>query len=299
MEHICPYCGSPNLDYATHCIKCEKQINPISIEDFDTLFSDYNGNLLKNAHISDGDYKDMVSNLFMRADYMEIYGDTIKNKILKFASVFAECKPKSKGYERGYIFLGNGIHYDDRLDDSVQIATIIHELAHFLLFSIIERLLCRIFHVKSSIILKSFIWYFLTLPEFKIMNEFCAHTVEGRFIPFGYQNYGSYNMLIRSIEIDQQSLDVMVVFGNTFADEIISYLETYIDEDLREEIKIQYKKDLEPPSYESILSETSDAFSLDLKNRTLIGVLYNVFEEASKEGVRKELDDIKRTIELS
>ena len=299
IEHVCPYCGATNLDNATHCVKCEKQINPISIDDFDTLFSDYNHDLLLNAEISDEEYMRIVSKLFIRADYLEIYGDTTKNKILNFASAFTECRTKARGYERGYIFLGNCIYYDDRLDDSVQIATIIHELGHYFLFSIIESVLCHIFNVKPSVTLQSFIWYFLTLQEFKIMNEYCAHTVEGRFIPFGYQNYGSYNMLVKNLTIDNESLNAMAIFGNTFANEIIVYLENYIDEDLREEIKIQYRKDLTKPTYESILTETDDCLPLSIKNKTLLKVLYDIFREASKESVREELEGIKRSIELN
>ena len=299
IEHVCPYCGATNLDNATYCVKCEKQINPISIDDFDTLFSDYNHDLLLNAEISDEEYMRIVSKLFIRADYLEIYGDTTKNKILNFASAFTECRTKARGYERGYIFLGNCIYYDDRLDDSVQIATIIHELGHYFLFSIIESVLCHIFNVKPSVTLQSFIWYFLTLQEFKIMNEYCAHTVEGRFIPFGYQNYGSYNMLVKNLTIDKESLNAMVIFGNNFANEIIVYLENYIDEDLREEIKIQYRKDLTKPTYESILTETDDCLPLSIKNKTLLKVLYDIFREASKESVREELEGIKRSIELN
>jgi len=298
-EHLCPYCGAVNEDVATHCVKCNKQINPVYIDDFDTLFSDYNHDLLLNAEISDEEYEEIVSKLFIRADYLEIYGDTPKNKILNFASAFTECKTKARGYERGYIFLGNCIYYDDRLSDSVQIATLIHELAHYFLFSIVESILCHIFKVKPSVTLQSFIWYFLTLPEFKIMNEYCAHTVEGRFVPFGYQNYGSYNILIKNLGVDKESLDGMVIFGNTFANEIIHYLENYIDEELREEIKLQYKKDLTPPSYESILTETSDELPLYIKNKTLLQVLYDIFKEASKESVRIELEDIKKGIELN
>ena len=126
------------------------------------------------------------------------------------------------------------------------------------------------------------------------MNEYCAHTVEGRFVPFGYQNYGSYNILIKNLGVDKESLDGMVIFGNTFANEIIHYLENYIDEELREEIKLQYKKDLTPPSYESILAETSDELPLYIKNKTLLQVLYDIFKEASKESVRIELEDIKK-----
>ncbi len=299
MEHICPFCGESNLNYTTHCVKCQKQINPIAIDDFDTLFTDYNFDLLLNAEISDIEYLKLVSLLFMRANYFEIEGDTIKNKILNFAGIFTECRPKARGYERGYIFLGNCIYYDDRLDDSVQIATVIHELAHYFLFGIVEGLLCNIFRVKTSSTLQSFVWYFLTLPEFKIMNEYCAHTVEGRFIPYGFQNYGSFNALVENTGIDKDSVDTMIIFGNTFANEIITYLEKYIDDDLRQEIKIQYRKDLNAPTYESIFRETSDCLPLGLKNRTLIQILCDIFKEASQDDVREKLEDIKNGIELN
>ena len=297
LEHVCPFCGENNSDWATHCVKCQKQINPIAIDDFDTLFSDYNYNLLLNAQISDGEYLNLVSSLFMRADYFEIKGNTIKDKILNFAGIFAECMPKARGYERGYIYLGNRIYYDDRLDESVQIATIIHELGHYFLFSIIESLLCRIFNVNTSSTLQSFVWFFLTFPEFKIMNEYCAHTVEGRFIPFGFQNYGSFNVLVERTAIDQELLDSMVIFGNTFADEIIINLEKYIDDDLRHEIKIQYRKDLNPPTYKSIINETMNRLPLGLKNRTLLQILSDIFKEASQPDVREKLEDIKKGLE--
>jgi hypothetical protein len=299
LEHICPYCGKSNSDYATHCIKCGRQINPIAIDDFDILFNEYNENLLLNAQISDEEYNRLLSNIFMRAEYVHVYGNTIKDRIISLASVFTECKAKSRGYERGFIFLGNCIYYDDRLDDSVQIATIIHEMAHYFLFEIIESLLCHIFRVKTSTTLQSFVWYFLTLPEFKIMNEYCAHTVEGRFIPYGYQNYGSFNNLVESLGIDADSLETMVVFGNSFANEIIVYLEKYIDEDIRNEIKLQYRKDLTPQNFESIFAETSECYPLSFKNNMLLKILYDVLKEVSNGEARKELESIKETIENS
>ena len=298
-EHICPYCGAANKDYTTHCVKCSKQINPITIDDFDTLFSEFNQNLLSNAEISNHDYNEMLSSIFLRAKYVDVYGDTTKDKIFNLASIFAPCKPKSRGYERGYIFLGNCIYYDDRLDDSVQIATVIHELAHYILFDIIETLLCGIFNVNTSPTLQSFVWYFLTLPEFKIMNEYCAHTVEGRFIPYGYQNYGSFNSLVENTNLDGDAIKTMMMFGNTFANEIIIYLEKFIDDDLRQEIKLQYKMDLKSPNYESIFIETSECFPLDVKNRTIMNILGEVLKEASDSETRKELELIKEGIEIN
>ena len=299
LEHVCPHCGQYNPDVAIHCVKCGKQINPIKIDDFDILFSEYNRNLLLNAEISDEEYNRLLSKIFARAKYSNIYGNTAKEKILNLASIFTQCKPKSRGIERGYIFLGNCIYYDDRLDDSVQISTLIHELAHYLLFDIIEQLLCDVFKVKPSTTLQTFVWYFLTLPEFKIMNEYCAHTVEGRFIPYGYQNYGSFNSLIAQPDFDKSSLNDMVVFGNTFANEIIVYLEKYIGVDLREEIKLQYKKDLKIPSYDSLNIETNDCLALSVKNSVLLKVLWDIFKLASNDDVLEELEEIKEGIELS
>ena len=292
LEHICPFCGSVNEDYVDFCVKCNKQINPISIDDFDILFSEFNENLLLNAKITDEEYNNLLNNIFLRANYIEIQGNTIKDKILNLASIFTQCKPKARGYERGFLFLGDNIFYDDRLDDSVQIATIIHELAHYLLFNIIESLLCDIFNVETSKTLKSFILYFLMIPEFKIVNEYCAHTVEGRFIPYGYQNYGSFNLLVKNAPFDEDSINTMIMFGNSFANEIIVYLEEYICDDLRQEIKIQYKLDSGSKSYDSILLETDDCFSLNDKNRMLIKILYDIFKEASNISVREELESI-------
>ena len=299
FEHICPVCGEDNPDFAKFCVKCNNQINPISIDDFETLFSQFNQDLLENAQINIEEYGEILSNIFARANYIDVWGDTIKNKILNFASIFTECKPKARGYERGFIFLGNGIYYDDRLEDSIQIATIIHELGHFFLFEIIESLLCYIFKVKTSSTLQSFVWYFLTLPEFKIMNEYCAHTVEGRFIPYGYQNYGSFNVLVENYAVDDESLDSMITLGNSFANEIITYLEKYIDEDLRNEIKLQYRKDMISPSYESIFKETSNCFDVNIKNIVLINMLGDVLKEVSNGEAQKELESIKEGIELS
>ena len=298
MGDICPNCGSVNENSAKYCSYCSFQLKPDIIDDFNLLFSEFNNNLLKNAQISDEKYNDLLSEIFMRADYIEIHGNNIKSKILNFVGNFTKCIPKSRGYERGFIFFGDGIFYDDRLDDSVQIATIIHEFAHYILFSIIEKVLCEIFKVNTSTTLQSFVWYFLSLNEFKIMNEYCAHTVEGRFIPYGYQNYGSFNVLVKEMGLEGESLDTMIVLGNSFANEIIIYLEKYIDEELRSDIKLQYKRDLATPSFESILRETNDCFPLNIKNKIIIGVLYDIFLESSDESVIRELESIKESIEM-
>ena len=299
FEHICPVCGESNSDLATHCIKCKNQLNPVAIDDFDILFNDFNQNLLENAEISNEEYNELLSNIFIKVDYSDISGKTAKDKILNIASIFTDCQPKSRGFERGFIFPGNGIYYEERLHDSVQIATVIHELAHYLLFHIIETLLCDILKVRSSSTIQSFVWFVITMPEFKIMSEFCAHTVEGRFIPYGYQNYGSFNLLVENSGYDEETLNSLIVLGNSFANEIIVYLEKYIDDDLRNDIKLQYMKDQTPLTEESIFLETDECYDLYFKNKFFISLLCDVLKgEKLNMETRKELEKIKEGIEL-
>ena len=88
LEHICPFCGEANLDFATYCVKCKNQINPIVIDDFEVLFSEFNQKLLLEADITDEEYNHLLFDIFVRADYIDIWGDTTRNKILNFASIF-------------------------------------------------------------------------------------------------------------------------------------------------------------------------------------------------------------------
>ncbi|WP_299526025.1 zinc ribbon domain-containing protein [uncultured Methanobrevibacter sp.] len=294
-DNICPFCGKLNLDNSDYCINCNKQIRPVSIDTFEKLFTDYNKLLLANAQISDEDYMDILLNIFKKLEFSRIVGYTPREKILNLASVFAECRPKAKGSEFGFE-MGYVLYYDERLDDSIQIATIIHELTHFLLFDIIESLLCEIFQVKQSSTLDGFVWYFLS-NDLSLMNEYCAHSVEGRFIPHGYQNYASFNALVESNQFDDNEILLAIIFGNTFANEIISQLEKYIDFKLREDIKLQFKKDLKEPDYSSVAYESDRCESINAKNNFILDCLFRCFTEASAMDKRDELIYLKEGIE--
>ena len=53
-----------------------------------------------------------------------------------------------------------------------------------------------------------------------------------------------FENLLEETTFDDEKIGILMVLGNTFAEEIIGQLEDYIDYDLREAIKLQYKKDL-------------------------------------------------------
>ncbi len=73
------------------------------------------------------------------------------------------------------------------------------------MFDIIESLLCDVFQVKQSSTLEGFVWYCLS-NDLALMNEYCAHTVEGRFIPHGYQNYASFENLLEETTFDDEKI---------------------------------------------------------------------------------------------
>lgn len=129
------------------------------------------------------------------------------------------------------------------------------------------------------------------------MNEYCAHTVEGRFIPHGYQNYGSFNKLRKESTLDDEYIEFLVSLGNSFANEIIMQLEKYIDYDLRESIKLQYKKDLKVPKYDSTGFVSDKPQTMDFKNKFILDFLFSCFEEASNPDTRLELEFLNNGIE--
>lgn len=293
IDNFCPFCGELNSDDSQYCSNCNNQIKPVAINSFDALFTDYNNILLYEATISDEDYIELLRNIFKKLDYFKLTGHTPKEKILSLASVFAECRTKSKGMDLGNE-MGHVLVYDDRLDDSVQIATIIHELTHFLVFDIVMNLICYILQVKPSSTLEGFVWYFLS-EDLALMNEFCAHTVEGRFIPHGYQSFGSFNNLLNEKQHEPKEINLAMGLGNTFAYEIILFLEKYIDEGFRESIKLQYKKDLKDPSYDFI--DYDKCFETSVKNNLIFDKLYLCFIRFLKSGNYDKLIELKIIIE--
>lgn len=292
VENICPFCGQKNPDSNQFCINCEKQITPVAIDSFDILFSDYNRELISNAEFSFDDYFNILERIFKKLHYFKITGRTPKEMLLQIANVFTLVVPKSSGVVHGE--MGNSvIYYDDRLDDSSQISAIIHELAHFLLFDISVNILCEILDVKPSATIKSFIESFLIVPEMELMNEYCAHTVENRFIPLKFQNFKSFEKCANNFGSDFENMLDFVIMGNTFAKHIIIYLEKYIDEKLRELIKFQFKNDGKTVN-EVVSYSITEYFSVEENTQRFIILMAGYFDDlCHNEEARGELEYIK------
>ena len=165
-----------------------------------------------------------------------------KDKILILSKSFANTQYKSIGKELGF-YSFNTIRVDDRLSDPLIITSAIHELSHFILEKILKEILMMILDTNDTPLISSFIKITLEDNELNyLLDEFCAHTVEGRFALYGYQDYSSFQYKLDEIShlYSKEDIDYAMIIANTFAYDIKDILEDFIDAELRDEIKKEF-----------------------------------------------------------
>jgi len=232
---------------------------------FDELLSEKNFRKLNESYFTIKDYEKIAFEIRRQAytrlnrviveNDIEIDELDILDTVILFAKSFVEIAYKSSGMELGY-FEFNRITVDDRQTPSHQITTVFHELSHFLLKEMLTHSLCMILDTTKNEYVESFITYELTKSDLcRLIDEYCAHTVEGRFTLFGYQDYSSFLTIQHCLGDDE--VDTAKMIGNTFANTVKDIIEGFIDRDLRDEIKRQFMIDhTERPDYASLRHES-------------------------------------------
>lgn len=292
MDDIyCSKCGEKNSISEDYCIECGSILRKLDkyesgdrITSFEDMFTQKHKEQLNEIPLTNEIYELILNNIYETGKKsLKNKGSTALEKVADVVEAYAKWSYKSKGGELGF-YSANNIKLDDRLNDSVQIATLIHELSHHLLAEIHEQILMYFWEVEKTYEIEVFVQYILASGTVHLMNEYCAHTVEGRFIPHGYQNYGSFNSILeeQKDELDHDTVVISLVLGNTIAEDIIHLLEHFIDEDLRHEIKQQYNKDQLPPSYSQIGMETTDMMDGNSRNELIMGPLAGSCDAAMK-----------------
>lgn len=238
--------------------------NPLTVEE-------YNNILLKIKQVGKDNFKNII-----KENDINLFGISIFKKISLLAISYTDLEYKTRGAELGsYAF--NVIRIDDRLDESYQISTIIHELTHYILNEIFTQSLMYIWNSDKTNAIEAISMYCISNSKsYRLMNEYCAHTVQGRFLPFGYQNYGSFNRLLKEFDSkkDKKRVKYYLKLGNSFAEDIISILEDLIPKTWRNEIKDQFKKDSSNlPQNNDILFETKKTVSVDHRVKDINKIL--------------------------
>ncbi len=305
---FCYKCGSENNYEDEVCSKCnaplfnKKNLKLKRYSLFEEILSDENLKILQNHNFTEDDYNTILENIEEMGHYNldkitqsgQYSFNTILSKIAAITAAYAPINYKSRGAELGsYAF--NLINVDDRLDSANQIATLIHELTHHLVSEIFEQILMYVWEVEKSDAIEAFVFFSLTCnPIPMLVNEYCAHSVEGRFVPHGYQNYGSFNNVLAQnfdIEKDIEMVVHCSIYGNTLANDLTNVMESFINENLRDEIKKQFKKDFQyPPKYDQILFERKEIMAPESLIECIFTTLIVAFTLAREKDAREILD---------
>lgn len=308
---VCKGCGGKyhkDFNYCPHC-DCDEPLTVI-IKDIETLpnkYYDFNNypyideisQLLSNDNInklsafnfSEGQFDNIINNIKNTyktiLDYLiDEYGIDIStlstlDKILLFSKTFVKTDYKEGGGDLGH-FEFNEIYIDDRLTDALQITTIIHELSHFLMAEILEQIVCELLNTNKTDAVEAFVCYTLTNNQLDyLVDEYCAHTVEGRFAMYGYQDYGSYKQVLAEFLklYSEEHIEVANSIGNTFAHYIKSIMESFIDENLRKDIKKEFSKINDTPRYSELQYETSEVLDWQRFSRSIQLMLTSNLED--------------------
>ena len=270
----CSVCGTKSKSQEILCKKCgsllknEKYYNLNKLDTFNEIATDSNLKILNENPLSALEYEILLKNITqMGKEYLKNYDyefstTNVLGKIKLITKSYADVVYKSKGAEQGS-YSYNQIKIDDRLNDSDIISTLIHELTHHLFNEIFEQMLMYVWEVKKTDAIEAFVSFTIgTNPVYLLMNEYCAHTVEGRFIPHGYQRYGSFNNILNEefdLENDREVISFALMMGNSLASDIINILENFITDDIRSEIKQEYLRSSSlRPDYEEMILESDE-----------------------------------------
>ena len=121
-------------------------------------------------------------------------------------------------------------------------------------------------------------------PFTQLIDEYSAHTVEGRFTLYGYQDYSSFLQIEKSLdgEMETDEIEITKSIGNTFANSIKDILESFIDDDLRNNIKEQFEMDIhEDPNYEMLALENCNKLSDEGLIKSIWLILTEGFTQAA------------------
>lgn len=277
----CSLCGTKSKSQGILCEKCgsllkdKKYLELNRLENFNEIATDSNLKILNENPLSPLEYEIILKNIVeMGKDYIKNYDyefstTNVLGKIKIITKSYADVQYKSKGAEQGS-YSYNQIMIDDRLNDCDIISTLIHELAHHLFNEIFEQMLMYIWEVEKTDAIEAFVSFTLgTNPVYLLMNEYCAHSVEGRFIPHGYQRYGSFNNILNEefdLENDTEVISFALMMGNSLADDIIHILENFINDDVRSQIKQEYIRICNSaPDYEEMILESDEVLPVEEK----------------------------------
>ena len=246
------------------------------LQKFEFTYKDYN-NILKNIKKS---YSQSLKEIIEKYGLEEKFNSLSPlDKVLLFAKSFTNVKYKKIGDDYGYLYF-NTIYVEERLDEPLIITTIIHELTHFILAEILKQVIMNVLKTNKNHLIESFIFMILQEDLWYLLDEFCAHSVEGRFTLYGYQDYGSYEYKLNEVSsnLSHNDIDYSLNIASNFAQDINKIIESYIREGLRQDIKKEFNRINREPNMRGLNLEREVILSEDGVVKSLKDILNNGIE---------------------
>lgn len=201
----------------------KRKLNPIV---YNRILDDIQADIAKNT-VNEEEIYLKVKRLTESFIDLEFLADSNNDSSRKVAGAY--------GFKRAVI--------DSSLSKTLQIAAMIHELSHHLIFEIFKNTIMYVFQSQETDTIQAFAWYGLTKNVYwLLMNEYCAHTVECHYMKL--KNYESFNNILKINEnLDKDKVKKAVELGNCLAMDIIYMLDKFFTPELVYEIKMQFLSD--------------------------------------------------------
>ena len=214
-------------------------------KEFRKLVNKENMNILYKNKFSVKDYEKILDNIYTSGViHLKLKeSNTALEKIKKIASQYAQIVIDENTDLQGY-YIHNKLFINDTLPDSLQITTIIHELAHQLYAEIFEQIIKQTLNVHDEYIIQSFIMFMLNNSiENRAATEYISYIIEGRFTPLECQNFIPFLQLLMQLEIDVDHSKQYFIYGHEVSHHIQDILDKIITPDIKDEIKKQFEID--------------------------------------------------------
>lgn len=201
----------------------KRKLNPIV---YNRILDDIQADIAKNT-VNEEEIYLKVKRLTESFIDLEFLADSNNDSSRKVAGAY--------GFKRAVI--------DSSLSKTLQIAAMIHELSHHLIFEIFKNTIMYVFQSQETDTIQAFAWYGLTKNLYwLLMNEYCAHTVECHYMKL--KNYESFNNILKiNGNLDKDKVKKAVELGNCLAMDIIYMLDKFFTPELVYEIKMQFLSD--------------------------------------------------------
>ena len=201
----------------------KRKLNPIV---YNRILDDIQADVTKNT-VNEEEIYLKVKRLAESFIDFEFLADSNNDSSRKVAGAY--------GFKRAVI--------DSSLSKTLQIAAMIHELSHHLIFEIFKNTIMYVFQSQETDTIQAFAWYGLTKNVYwLLMNEYCAHTVECHYMKL--KNYESFNNILKVNEnLNEDKVKKAVELGNCLAMDVIYMLDKFFTPELVYEIKMQFLSD--------------------------------------------------------